>query len=269
MQIPDPPRVGLAERGVQYLMMAKGLAIIALNRARERLGRSYYPCRDPWAAGLDSYTVPQQRRSLRLPSWQGPGWCTVGQVACRGGTLVFGDPMGFPEFCPSLAVEVKQVPTGKHRLELQRRRIGRGYGRVVLRARIWWGAEDDLDFECIGAISVDSAAICVTDAALARQIAPEQAEAAGFDAFEVKPAGADYAVVRPICSIPLSLHVFESGFGDGAYPLFLARRGGESCGVLLDMTGLLTEEGHLEEDARSRGSRIVSVRHLTRRGRSG
>ncbi len=258
MKIPEQAPVGWWEWLSQGLIMGRGYLVISLNSVRRHLGRSYYPQRDPFKAGLfgGAYTRAQVLRTLRIPAVMGPGWQRVGTIPCPSGTLAFSDPGEFPEWQNDFSTRVEGIPQGAHRLELQQVRLRRPYGEHVLRARLLWAdAGDDPDYECVGAVATDLVRICVYDPSFVRQVAQDDLRAKGFDPIELM-SGPDYQNLDPVGVGQAFFHVFRSGFGSGCYPMFCVRNLGEFVGILLDMTGMLDGNGVPYE-----GMKVVSVRH--------
>jgi hypothetical protein len=241
VKIPDPPAATALERLCQRLIMIRGWFVILYNRVRKSIGLSYYATRDPWVAGLSdgSYERDEFVKTLNLPAWHEVTWTVAGQIACQSGRLILTDPIEFPTTKPPNGVVVSGVPAGAHRIELQRVSLGRGYGRVVLRARVLWGEMSDPDFHYLGAVGVDLGAISIADFGETSRASPKEAESSGFDPIGLLGEGEYYAAVDPIASGRPFLHLFQTGFGDGYYPVLRIDCDGKSCGILIDMTNLL------------------------------
>lgn len=256
MQLPDPPRAGCFERVAQRLIMCRGVFVIFWNMLRLRMGRSYYPTRDPYVAGLrsSSYSHEQLLRTFNLPAWHEGGWSDAGKVICTSGRLIIADPGEFPSLSTVLSVLVEDVPPGVHRLELQRFWLGRGYGRLIIRARVIWGDVRgcDVDFEYLGSVAVDLAMLSVADVEQVLNVSAEAAEAAGFNPIDLMTGEWDYTSMDPLGGTNRFFHVFKLGFGDGCYPVFSMATAGRSQGLLIDMTGLLN----------SSDLKLVQVKHL-------
>ena len=243
MQLPEPPRPGPFERLGQRLIMLRGVFVILWNQLRRVLGKSYDAGVDPWAAGVggDTYTDRDVWRSFNPPAWHEGKWTRVGVVECLSGRLIVADPMEFPSCEPGMGVVIDDVPVGVHQLELQRFRAGRGFGRIPLRARVRWGGLESSDFEYVGAAGVDLGALSIADAGRTAELTYDQVEEAGFEPNGLIIGDVDYDCIDPldVDGTDCFLHVFRSGFGDGSYPVFRIYCAGKSCGILIDMSGLL------------------------------
>jgi hypothetical protein len=187
----------------------------------------------------DSLTDRDRLRALGLPAWNEGEWTQEGMVNCLSGRLVVADPMEFPNPEPSMGVVIEEVPVGAHRFELQRFNVKRGYGRRVLRARVLWGDLQSPELEYIGAAGVDLGALSIADAGQTAELTHDQVEDAGFEPNGLIIGDIDYDCIDPLDGANCFLHVFESGFGDGSYPVLRIKCAGRSCGNLIDMSGLL------------------------------
>jgi hypothetical protein len=270
VKIPDPLRAGAFERLCRRLIMVRGWFVILYNQLRRRMGLSYYPSTDPWVAGLleRSYQRSEFIRSLELQAWHAGEWMVAGEVACESGRLVLTDPIEFPTTNPPNGVVVSDVPIGTHPIELQQVRLGRGYGRRVMRARILWGQISDSDFHYLGAVGVDLAAMSIADVDQTSRSTPEQVAASGFDPMTLLGGGESYAAIDPVACGRFFLHVFETGLGDGCYPVLRIDCGGRSSGILIDMTKTLdVSELKAAEEAGTELPQSATSRHEPIAGR--
>jgi len=225
-----------------------GQLILVYHQIRRLFGFSYLPWRsDPLVvANGGSMSGLEQRESFQIPDFRDGGWETVAELQVDSGRVLVCDPAFLHNEFDGLEHDEGEVifdlPTGLYTLRLQIARLREPYGETILRAAFIHRGEEFDEIEGCGRTMVDLARLCVGDAERVRHVISALGES--FDAFDlIEDPDPYYTLNSEEDGLPF-ITIFESGFGDGVYPVFLACRNNKKIGLVVDMSDI-PEEGEL------------------------
>ncbi len=242
-----PTVMSLRERLGVSLISCWGRLILITHVLRRWFGRSYYSWTyDSYAIGLGgSMTRGQEMATIGTPDLFEGSRYELATLRVDSGRVVICDPSflthEFDGRDIDVGVVIDGVEPGDYSVQLQIVRLPRADGRVILRARLTDVRYSVDSLNIAGEAMVDLARLCFGDA----QRVSEHLAAAGED-FEPINDWLDcedpvFTIHSPEDGEPL-VTIFDSGFGDGVYPVYVTPRGKRVCTITVDMGEFFPEQ---------------------------